>query len=347
MSAFFKRIIDPNAGCYLIAEVGVNHNGNMETAKQLIDVACSAGTDAVKFQTFKPEALVTEKAPLAAYQRGNGNAEVSQHDMLAAIQLKYKSHATLQSYCNKKFIEFLSTPFEEESADFLDDLGLPAFKIPSGEITNTPFLEHVARKGKPIILSTGMSSLSEVETAIVSLENSGLSEIIILHCVSQYPAPYAEVNLRAMETLKHAFGYPVGFSDHTEGTEIATAAVSLGACLIEKHFTLCKSMKGPDHKASLEPDELISLVRAIKNVEIAMGHGRKVIMPCEINTAEVARKSIVAKKMITAGDIITSDMLAIKRPGTGTNPSMLHLVLGRRAKFDIAKDEQITMDALN
>ena len=206
MSAFFKRIIDPNAGCYLIAEVGVNHNGNMETAKQLIDVACTAGADAVKFQTFKPEALVTENAPLADYQRGNRNAQVSQHDMLAAIQLKYESHAMLQSYCNKKFIEFLSTPFEEESADFLDDLGLPAFKIPSGEITNTPFLEHVARKGKPIILSTGMSSLSEVETAIVSLENSGLSEIIILHCVSQYPAPYAEVNLRAMETLKLAFG---------------------------------------------------------------------------------------------------------------------------------------------
>ncbi|MDC0649533.1 N-acetylneuraminate synthase [Candidatus Puniceispirillum sp.] len=343
MSAFYKSITEPNSNCYFIAEAGVNHNGNVKTALQLIDVACQADADAVKFQTFKPEHLVTKTAPAANYQIENMHEQASQYDMLAAIQLKYESHAELQSHCKDKSIDFLSTPFEEDSADFLNDIGLPAFKIPSGELTNIPFLKHVASKGKPMILSTGMGSLSEVESAIASIENAGLSEIIILHCVSQYPAPYADVNLRAMETLKHAFGYPVGFSDHTEGTEVAIAALSLGACVIEKHFTLNKLMDGPDHKASLEPDELISLVRSIRNVECAMGDGRKVMKPSEINTADVARKSIVAKEFIMAGDKITLDMLAIKRPGTGVDPSFIHLLLGRRVRFDIVKDQQITM----
>ena len=346
-SDFYKKIIQLNEPCYLIAEAGINHNGDIETALKLIDVACEAGANAVKFQTFKPENLVSMDAPMAAYQKENTETNTTQYEMLVKSQLKYENHAQLQEYCINKDIDFLSTPFEEDSADFLETLDVPAFKVPSGEITNLPYLEHLGSKGKPIILSTGMSNLAEIEAAICRLEKSGSKEIVILHCVSQYPAPPQDTNLRALETIKQAFGYPVGFSDHSIGSEIALAAVSLGARVIEKHFTLSKSMSGPDHKASLEPEELRSMIKSIRTIEKAFGDGRKRRMPCEENTAEVARKSIFAKKQIFAGQKITTDDLSIKRPGTGIPANLIEFVLGKRAVVDISKDMFIDFSHLN
>ena len=300
-SNFYSDIVDCAKPCYIIAEAGINHNGDVKRACQLIDVACQSEANAVKFQTFIPDDLLVNDASLADYQRQNVGNQLTQYEMLSDLQLQHEEHRKLFSYCNQNNIDFLSTPFEEKSGDFLHSLDVKAFKIPSGEITNLPFLSHMAEKQKPIILSTGMSSLGEVEAAVEVIEKQGNKEIIILHCVSQYPAPFDDLNLTAMETLNKAFGYPIGFSDHSIGIEASLAAVALGARVIEKHFTLSRSFEGPDHKASLEPNELKALVHCVRNIEKALGNGRKIQQICEENTVTVARKSIVAKKIFLQG----------------------------------------------
>lgn len=335
-------------GVFIIAEAGVNHNGNIDIAKRLVDAAVKAGADAVKFQTFVPEELVTREADRAAYQQINmpGRQE-TQLEMIRRLALGYEQFCELKAYCDEAGIVFLSTPFDYYSADFLDDLGVPIFKIASGELVNYPFLRYLAAKKKPLLLSTGMATLGEVEEALEVVQCAGGNEITLLHCISNYPASYDEVNLRAMLTLEHAFGLPVGYSDHTEGIEIAVAAVALGACVIEKHFTLDRHMEGPDHKASLEPDELAAMVRAIRNVEKAMGDGRKRPTVSEKEIMKVARRSLVASRDIKAGEIITEDKLAVKRPGTGIPPKMWDLIIGRRARVDIPADTVLTWDMVS
>ena len=304
---------------FIIAEAGVNHNGNMDTAIKLIDMAKKAGADAIKFQTFKSERLVTRSTPKAKYQKANTGSGESQLEMLKRLELTSDNFKRLFSYCRKKNIIFMSTPFDEKSADMLDRLGMGIFKIPSGEITNKPLIQHIAGKNKPVILSTGMSYLSEVEKAVRWIyeiwNKSGFNQqLTLLHCVSNYPAHAADVNLYAMNTLKAAFGLSVGYSDHTLGIEIPIAAVAIGAKVIEKHFTLDKNMKGPDHKASLEPDELKAMVKAIRNVEKAMGDGIKRPTEKEDETRIIARRSLVAKRDIKKGDVINSGDIIIKRP---------------------------------
>ena len=332
--------------CFVIAEAGVNHNGDPELARQLIDVAIAAGADAVKFQTFKTEQQVTLSAPKAEYQKLTTDASESQFAMLKRLELPPDTFYKLREYCLEQGILFLSTPFDEESADLLEMVGVPAFKIPSGEITNLPFLEYVARKGRPMIVSTGMSTLGEVEAAVHAIHRAGNQNLVLLHCVSAYPAPPEDVNLRAMQTLAKVFGMPVGFSDHTLGVDIAVAAVALGACVVEKHFTLDRALPGPDHQASLEPDQLDALVRGIRIVELALGHGRKEAAPSEADTAVVARKSIVAARDIPAGTVITRKRVAMKSPATGLPPSMLSQITGRTTIQDIPADTLITWEML-
>ncbi|HIF31966.1 MAG TPA: N-acetylneuraminate synthase [Planctomycetaceae bacterium] len=337
------RRIGPREPCFVIAEAGVNHNGSLSMAFELIDAAATAGADAVKFQTFCVEQLMAPDTPTADYQKANTD-EASQFEMLRKLELSRDDHVQLMQYCRKKELLFLSTPFEEKSAGLLASLDVPAFKIPSGEIPNIPFLSHVARFGKPMIVSTGMCGLGEVETAVRAIQNSGDVPLALLHCVSAYPADPATVNLRAMETLSHAFGLPVGFSDHTRGLAVPAAAVALGATIIEKHFTLSRNLAGPDHLASLEPDELVDLVETIRSVESAMGDGQKVAVSCEANTAEVARKSLVAAVDITAGAILSKDIIAIRRPGTGLSPAMLPFVVNRTAVSDIRAGTVLRME---
>lgn len=315
--------------CFIIAEAGVNHNGSLERARQLVDVAVEAGANAVKFQTFKAERLATLDAPKAAYQLRNTGAAETQYEMLQRLELSQAAHPDLMNYCSERGILFMSTPFDEESADFLDELGVVVFKLPSGEITNLPFIEHVARKGKPMIVSTGMAFLSEVETAVRCMEAAGNRDFMLLHCVSNYPAEPSDANLRAMHTMQETFNVPVGYSDHTQGIEVALAAVALGACVIEKHFTLSRDLPGPDHRASLEPDELARMVSGIRTVEAALGHGRKEPAASEAETAAVARRSLVAACDIAAGTALTKDLIAIRRPGTGLPAQMLSQVVGR------------------
>lgn len=340
------RPIGPGRPCFVIAEAGVNHNGDLRLARQLIDTAVQAGADAVKFQAYKAERLVTEAAPKAEYQvRATGGGE-SQLDMLRRLELRPEAQYELRDYCRQKGILFLSTPFDEESADVLEDVGVTAFKIPSGEITNLPFLAHVAKKGRPMILSTGMATLGEVETALRAVESAGNREVILLHCVSNYPADPADVNLRAIPTMIQAFHFPVGYSDHTLGLEVPLAAVALGACVIEKHFTLDRALPGPDQQASAEPAELAALVAGVRKVEAALGHGRKVPAASESGTADVARKSLVAARSIRAGTSLTEDMIAIKRPGTGLPPALRTTLVGRVAKRDIPADAMISLEML-
>jgi len=327
--------IGPGRPCFIVAEAGVNHNGSPTVAKKLVDVAVAAGADAVKFQTFTAEKVVTASAPKAAYQVASTGAEESQLEMLRRLELSREAHEELRSYCLGKGILFMSTPFDEESADFLESLRVPLFKIPSGEITNLPFLEHVARKGKPLIISTGMSWLAEVEAAVRTVEGAGNGRIVLLHCVSNYPAEPADVNLRAMVSMSRVFGVPVGYSDHTTGIEVALAAAAMGACILEKHFTLDRATPGPDHAASLEPDELAALVRGVRTIERAMGDGRKRPAASEAGTAAVARKSLTAALDIRAGEVIAADMVVARRPGTGLAPSMKAMLVGRRARVDI------------
>lgn len=328
---------------FIIAEAGVNHNGDVELAKKLIDAAVSAGVDAVKFQTWKTELLVTEDAQMAEYQIENTQRKETQFEMLKRLELSYDDFAGLKAYCDSKSITFISTPDEEESATFLDSLQ-NVFKIGSGELTNTPFLRHIASFKKPVILSTGMGYLYEVEHAIATLVEAGLSieQITVLHATTDYPTSSEDVNLTAMLTMEKAFpGITVGYSDHTLGIEIPIAAVALGAKVIEKHFTLDKTMEGPDHKASLEPRELSDMVAAIRNVEIAMGFGWKVPTKAEKANRDIVRKSIVAKKAISAGQVISSDMLEIKRPGNGISPTQWDEVVDSIARKDYQAGELI------
>lgn len=331
-----NRLIGPAQPVFVIAEAGVNHNGDLKMARAMIDVAVEAGADAVKFQTFQADHLATPGAPKAEYQLRTTGDEESQLEMLRRLELSEDAHRELQSYCRERGIIFLSTPFDEGAVDLLDRLGVPAFKISSGDLTNSPLLEYVASKGRPVILSTGMSELSEVIEAVSALNNAGCENPVLLHCVTSYPADPADSNLRAMLTMRSAFDLPVGFSDHTEGIDVALAAVALGACVIEKHFTLDRSLPGPDHRASLEPAELRELVRSIRRVESALGSGRKVPTASEIEIAKVARRSLVAARDIPAGATLRRDMVVLQRPATGLSPAMLNALLGLRAVREIA-----------
>jgi len=327
---------------FIIAEAGVNHNGSVEIAKRLIEEAGRAGADCVKFQSFRADKLVSRSAAKAQYQQRNTESADSQYEMLRRLELSEEDHRTLLACCRDNGILFLSSPFDEDSADLLERLGVPAYKIPSGEVTNHGFLAYLAGKNKPLILSTGMSTLAEVAEAVEAIVATGNAQLHLLHCVTEYPAPFAEINLKAMRTLATAFGFPVGYSDHTPGSEIAVAAVALGARIIEKHFTLDRNMPGPDHRASLEPQELGAMIRAIRNVERAMGNGIKVPAPCEIKNAIVARKSVVATRDIASGERIGRENVAIKRPGHGIQPRDLEKVMGLRVIADIEADSVVT-----
>ena len=340
------RKIGQNQPCFIIAEAGVNHNGNLEMAHQLVDAAAQAGADAVKFQTFKAERLVTLDAPKADYQRQNEDTVESSYEMLHRLELSPEAHRCLMADCQRQGLFFLSTPFDEESVDFLYELGVLAFKIPSGEITNLPFLTYTSLKGKPLFVSTGMSYLGEVETVVRAIEETGNQDFVLLHCVSSYPADSADVNLRAMHTMAGAFGSPVGYSDHTFGTEVTLAAVALGACVIEKHITLDRSLSGPDHQASLEPHELTELVRGIRKVEASLGHGRKEPVASEENTAAVSRRSLIAVRDIQAGTRLTEEMIAVKRPGTGLPPIMQSYLVGRTVRTDVSAGKLFAWEML-
>ena len=326
---------------YIIAEAGDNHNGDFNTALKLVDVAKRAGADCVKFQTFVTEEIISKYAEMAEYQKKNTGKEESQFEMVKRLELSFDEFRKIKEYCDRVGIQFLSTPFDLKSVDFLNELGVPFFKIPSGEITNYPYLIKIAHTGKPVVMSTGMCEPDEILAAINVLENNGGGEITLLHCNTEYPTPLKDVNLYAMRTMKKMFGKKVGYSDHTKGIEVPVAAVALGACVIEKHFTLDKNMPGPDHKASLEPDELGRMVKNIRNIEIALGDGGKHVSESERKNIAIARKSIVARRNIQEGEILTEDNLAVKRPGTGINPMQWMEVLGTRAVRDFKEDELI------
>jgi len=330
--------------CFIIAEAGVNHNGSLGLARELIDVAVQARADAVKFQTFKPEKVCSPLAPKATYQLQTTSTEESQLEMSKKLQLPFEAFRELQSYCKSKSILFLSTPFDYESADFLAELEVPAFKIPSGEITNLPLVEHIARKRRPLIVSTGMSALDEVGKAVATIRSAGNNELVLLQCVSNYPAQPSSVNLRAMGTLAKEFGVAIGYSDHTRGIEVAIAAVALGACVVEKHFTINRELPGPDHRASLDPEELAAMVRSIRNVEAALGDGIKLPASEEADTAAVARRSLTAARYIAAGTVLTEELIAILRPGTGLAPAMRVQLVGRRTRRNIEAGTLLTLD---
>ena len=332
---------------FIIAEAGVNHNGSIELAKKLIKAAKDAGADAVKFQTFKAENVVIKNADKAEYQKEATIVEESQYKMLKKLELAEEDFRELADYAKKAGILFLSSPFDRESVNLLYELDVPAFKIASGEITNLPLLRYIAKKEKLIILSTGMATLGEVEEALNVIRSEGAKDVILLHCVSNYPTKIEDINLRAMETLKQAFKIPVGFSDHTLGITAPIAAVALGACVIEKHYTLDRNLPGPDHKASLEPDELREMVKAIRDVEKALGDGIKRPVKAEEVSKMIGRRSIVAKQDIPRGASLTRDMLDIKRPGTGIEPKYLELVCGTITKVEIKKDDVITWDIID
>lgn len=328
---------------FIIAEAGVNHNGNIELAKRMVDIAAEAGLDAIKFQTFKAENLVIPNLKKADYQIENTGTDESQFDMLKRLELSTAEYKELFYYCGEKGIVFISATFDEGNVDILDNLGMSIFKIPSGEITNKSLIQHTARKKKPIILSTGMSYLSEVKQAInwineIWKELDEKPKLTLLHCVSDYPTAVSDVNLLAMKTMEKVFKLPIGFSDHTLGIEIPVAAVALGATVIEKHFTLDRSLPGPDHKASLQADELMAMVKAIRNVEKALGDGVKRPTKHENDMKEIVRKSLVATRDINAGETITRADIAIKRPGTGLPPELINRIINRKALVDIEKN---------
>jgi N-acetylneuraminate synthase len=353
---------------YIIAEAGVNHNGSLEMAKQLIDVAVDAGADAVKFQTFRAEKLVSRNAPKADYQTKTTDVAESQWDMIKKLELDEDAHRALIDHCGKKNIQFLSTPFDLESVDLLAYIfDLPYLKIPSGEITNGPLLLQIAHTGKPVILSTGMSTLGDIEVALgvlafgytqkgempsqaafqeayYSCEGQRIlrEKVTVLHCTTEYPAPFSEVNLKVMDTLSDAFHLPIGFSDHTAGIAVPIAAVARGAVMVEKHFTLDRNLPGPDHKASLEPQELADMIRSIRQVESALGMSTKVPSPSEVRNKPIARKSLVACQMIRQGEIFTEENLAVKRPGTGISPMRYWEWLGKKATKEYLPDEKVS-----
>lgn len=323
------RVVGVGAPCYVIAEAGVNHNGDMMMARQLVDAAVAAGADAVKFQTFRASTLVTAAAPKAAYQLTTTDPGESQFAMLKRLELAEEAHHALIAYCRERGIQFLTTPFDETTADLVASLALPVIKVPSGEVTNLPFLAHVGRTGQAIILSTGMATLEEVTEAVQTLRAAGTKDLVLLHCVSNYPADPAVVNLRAMKTLADTFAVPVGYSDHTMGNDVSLGAVAMGACVIEKHLTLDRELPGPDHRASAEPAEFAALVRGIRAIESALGTGVKAPAASEAEVARVARKSVVAARALAAGSVLTDEMLAVRRPGTGLAPQERARLVGR------------------
>jgi N,N'-diacetyllegionaminate synthase len=327
----------------IIAEAGVNHNGDLELAKQLIDVAAKAGADYVKFQTFSADRMVSKSAPKAEYQQQVTDASETQYEMLKRLELSNEMHLNLIKHCEGQSIKFLSTGFDIESVDLLIGLGIDLIKIPSGEITNLPYLRYIGSFGLPVILSTGMTTMDEIGNALTVLEGSGLSrpQITVLHCTTEYPTPMNEVNLRAIASIRKTFGVDVGYSDHTVGIEVSIAAVALGASVIEKHFTLDRSLSGPDHKASLEPNELIAMVKAIRNIEDSLGSGIKEPTLSEIKNLHIARKSIMAKQQIEKGEILSTTNLIVKRPGNGISPMHWDQLLGQIASRDYLPDEMI------
>ncbi|MCI9174001.1 MAG: N-acetylneuraminate synthase [Lachnospiraceae bacterium] len=326
---------------FIIAEAGDNHNGDYNLALQLVDKAVEAGADCVKFQTFVTENVISKFAQKAEYQKENTGSEESQFDMVKKLELSFEQFRSIQQYCKEKGIMFLSTPFDLESIDFLEEIGIPFWKIPSGEITNLPYLEKIAGTGKDIILSTGMCTMDEIESALSVLRKNGAGQVTLLHCNTEYPTPIEDVNLHAMRRMKEVFRVPVGYSDHTAGIEIPIAAAALGASVIEKHFTLDKNMEGPDHKASLEPEELKQMVASIRNIEKAMGSGEKKPSPSEKKNISIARKSIVAKRDIKKGEKLTADNLSVKRPGDGISPMRWYEIVGTAAVKDFKEDELI------
>lgn len=323
---------------FIIAEAGDNHNGKIDLAFKLVDKAKEAGADAVKFQTFKTEEIICKDAHMAEYQKKNLGIEETQFEMVKKLELSFDEFTELKKYCDLKKIQFLSTAFDIPSAEFLNNLDLPLFKIPSGEITNLPYLRKINSFGKKVILSTGMATMDEVQAALNVLKDC---EISLLHCTTEYPCPYDNVNLKAMQTMREHFGLEVGYSDHTQGIEVPIMAVAMGAKIIEKHFTLDKNMEGPDHKASLEPDELKAMVMAIRNVEKAFGNGVKEPQEAEKKNIDIARKSIVAKCNIKKGEILTEENLTVKRPGNGISPMNWDKVIGSFAQKDYQEDEVI------
>ncbi len=324
----------------IIAEAGVNHNGDLHTAMKMVDCAKQCGVDIIKFQTFNVDNLVSDSAEMAQYQKNNIGREQSQKEMLEALTLSSNDFVKLHNYCIEKSIKFLSTPFDIDSIHFLDKLQ-DFWKVPSGEINDYPYLVEIARTFKPVILSTGMSTMDEIEAAIKTLKENGSSSIRLMHCTTEYPAPYNDVNLNAINTLRERFGLETGYSDHTQGIEIPIAAVTMGATIIEKHFTLDRRMEGPDHKASLEPGELEKMVKGIRHIEQAMGNGLKNPTQEELQNRTAARKSIVAKRDITRGELLSEENITTKRPGNGINPMTWSSILGTQAIRSFRKDEQI------
>lgn len=329
----------------IIAEAGVNHNGDLALAKQLVASAAAAGADLVKFQSFITAKSISRQAPKADYQKGSTDPDESQFDMVRKLELSKQDHDELIAECGRCGIGFFSTAFDAESFDMLLELGLDRVKVPSGEITNLPFLRYIASHGKPLILSTGMATLGDIECAIDVIEQAGTprSDLTVLHCTTEYPTPMAEVNLRAMQSIRTAFDVAIGYSDHTPGIEVAIAAVAMGATVIEKHFTLDRNLPGPDHQASLEPQELAAMVAAIRNIEMALGDGIKRLTPSELRNKPIARKSLVASAPIKKGEVFSALNLAAKRPGTGISPMRWDDVIGRAAPRDFLTDELIDL----
>lgn len=340
------RWVGEGQPCFVIAEAGVNHNGELELAKKLVDAAIEAGADAVKFQTFKAGNVVSRTAPKAEYQITPADPNTTQYEMLKRLEFSVEEESALKTYCRERGILFLSTPHDEESIEILDNLNVPMFKVGSGDVTNLTFLQRAARTGRPIILSTGMSTLGEVEEAVQTILAQGNHGLILMQCVSNYPADANDCNLKAMETLRTAFGLPVGFSDHTLGNEVALAAVALGACVIEKHLTVDKNLPGPDHRASTEPGEFRAMVQGIRRIEQALGDGVKRPAESERAVMEVARKSLVAAVDIPKGTVIARHMLVVKRPGTGITPRCIEQIIGREAALNILADQPIRWEAL-
>lgn len=328
---------------YIIAEAGVNHNGCIDTAKKLVDCAKEAGADCIKFQTFVAKNIASKSAVKAEYQKKQTDSNESQLEMLKKLELSFDEFTQLSIYCREKEIEFLSTGFDFDSIDYLNSLGMQTWKIPSGDLTNYPYLVKIAKLNKDVILSTGMATMEEIEDAVAVLKENGAKSIVILHCTTEYPTPFNDVNLKAMETIREHFHLPVGYSDHTKGIEVPVAAVALGATVIEKHFTLDKEMEGPDHKASLEPEELTAMVKAIRNIEKAIGDGQKNPAASEIKNMAIARKSIVAKTAIQAGEVFSEANLTTKRPGNGLSPMKWNELIGTKATRSFEEDELITL----
>lgn len=338
------RRIGSGSPCFVIAEVGVNHNGRLDLALRSIDVAKEAGADAVKFQTFRAERLVTKNAQAARYQTENLGVVKSQFEMLKELELSDADHERIVNHCRACGIQFMSTPFDEDSADLLHGLGMELFKVPSGELTNLPLLRHIAGFGRPMVISTGMSTLGDVEAAVNAVEAAGNRQIVLLHCVSNYPAAAADVNLRAMLSMRSAFGLPVGYSDHTLGIEVGLASVALGACVLEKHFTLDRTLPGPDHRASAEPAELRQLIAGVRTIEAALGAGRKAPCASELDTAKAARKSLVAATDMAAGTLLTEELIAIRRPGTGLPPAMKPYLVSRTLRVGVAAGDLLRLE---